>query len=334
MTREPHDVEDSDLDCDAILQYLNANHTDTIRLLAQFATGRVDLSKATIAALDSVGCELSFLPLPIDGAAVHRLDFTMTATTSDDVRSEVFALVRRARAAAEPAEPTTSLERIVADVEALPTYRCKVASTRSITPAIREITLGGGLDGFNDLGVDQYVRLLDANFTIRRYRPEDGEVDIWFVLHGRGPATAWAATARPGDDVELWGPRAAFEPPADTASYLLVSDETGLAAVASILEHLGGRVPVTVLVEVRDVRHRVDLPAGPLVEVEWTFRGAALPGTGTALLDAVVSRTPSSTGLYAFGAGEARQMATIRRHLRESCDMTADATMIGAYWRR
>ena len=49
---------------------------------------------------------------------------------------------------------------------------------------------------------------------------------------------------RPGDPVALWGPRTAFDPPAGTDWYLLVADDTGLPAVAAIIESLSPGTPV------------------------------------------------------------------------------------------
>ena len=36
-----------------------------------------------------------------------------------------------------------------------------------------------------------------AYYTVRAWRPEVAELDILFVLHGDGPASAWAARATP-----------------------------------------------------------------------------------------------------------------------------------------
>ena len=78
-----------------------------------------------------------------------------------------------------------------------------------------------------------------AYYTVRRWDPERQRLHLQFVLHDDpGPAATWAARAEVGDPVALWGPRTAFDPPPGTDRYVLCADETGLPAVAAILEWL------------------------------------------------------------------------------------------------
>jgi NADPH-dependent ferric siderophore reductase len=146
--------------------------------------------------------------------------------------------------------------------------------------------------------------------------------------------SGWARHAAVGDRVALWGPRQAFEPPEDATSYLLVGDETGLAAFAAVLDHADGGVPVTVIVESDDGAPVVDLPARPKDTVQWVTRDGAELGTGTALVDAVRSRTLDTAGLYAYGAAESREISAVRKHLRHTLAMRATQVQMVGYWRR
>lgn len=47
---------------------------------------------------------------------------------------------------------------------------------------------------------------LSREYTVRRWSPEDGELDIDFVKHGIGVGTTWAYRAEPGDRIHLTGP--------------------------------------------------------------------------------------------------------------------------------
>ena len=114
-----------------------------------------------------------------------------------------------------------------------------------------------------------------AYYTVRAWRPEVAELDMLFVLHGEGHASGWAARARRGDPVALWGPRTGYHPPADTDWLLLVADETGLPAVAVILEQLPAGMPARVLAEVADEHEHQDLPVRQGVEVTWLHRDGA-----------------------------------------------------------
>src|SRR5215210_8433085 len=132
-------------------------------------------------------------------------------------------------------------------------------------------------------------------YTIRALRPELGEVDVDFVLHGAtGPASAWAETAAPGDEVVLVGPNARFpgptggvewRPPADAARLLIAGDETAVPAISAIAESLPGDRTARVLLEVPEWGDVLDLILPPGVHVTWLPRGVAPRG---ALLTAAV----------------------------------------------
>lgn len=122
-------------------------------------------------------------------------------------------------------------------------------------------------------------------YTLREVRPEQGEVDIEFVLHVyNGPASSWVSRARAGDRLQLIAPNAAFAgesggyewlPPADVQQVLLAADETALPAALGILESLA-RQPtppaVQAFFEVPLDADFQDLSAFPFVTVHWLSR--------------------------------------------------------------
>lgn len=208
-------------------------------------------------------------------------------------------------------------------------------------------------------------------YTIRALRPETGEVDIDFVLHGEtGPASRWATHARVGDRIGLLAPDAQvadssqgfeWKPPADVQRVLLVADDTALPAVASILEDLA-RWPHPPQVQAfLEVAHDADvLPlAAPVgAQLFWLAReGAAY---GQLLQQAVQARvgplglraaeqhlaeididqdilweqaSAQGGGLYAWVAGEAGAVMAIRRHLVKDCGIDKRAITFMGYWR-
>jgi NADPH-dependent ferric siderophore reductase len=127
-------------------------------------------------------------------------------------------------------------------------------------------------------------------YTVRAVRPELGEVDIDFALHGRtGPASRWALEAQLGDAIVIYGPNAQhggpyggvdFLPPAHTAAYLLAGDPTALPAIASILETLPSTSRGIALLE---VEHASDAQAvgtaPPGIRVDVLVRRAQEPGS-------------------------------------------------------
>jgi NADPH-dependent ferric siderophore reductase len=280
----------------------------------------------------------------------------------DDVQLQMFGHLAAARAA-DPDGELTSMEREMAQQDAIPTRVVTVTAVADVAPGIRQITVGG-IRGHVPLGPDDFFLMilpreglehqLDgtlvfadfmalpedekpgwAYYTCRRFRPETGEMDLWFVLHDHdGAVSGWARHAEVGDRLAMWGPREAFEPPADATSYLLVGDETGLGAFAAILDAADGGPPVHVVVESTDGTPVLDLPARAKDTVQWVSRDGAAHGEGTALVAAVAALALDTTRLYAYGAAESREVTAVRKHLRRTLGMPAVQVQMVGYWRR
>jgi NADPH-dependent ferric siderophore reductase len=62
-----------------------------------------------------------------------------------------------------------------------------------------------GDDGL--VSFDPAAPLIMRTYTARAFRPEVNEVDIDVFVHGDGPASTWAATARPGEEIAVTSPR-------------------------------------------------------------------------------------------------------------------------------
>jgi NADPH-dependent ferric siderophore reductase len=136
-----------------------------------------------------------------------------------------------------------------------------------------------------------------------------------------------------GEPVGLWGPRTAWAPPAGTDWYLLTGDETGLPAIAAILESLPAGTSAKVFVETTGTTDRVELPADPSVEVTWIDRGPEPAGTTTLLADAVRTMPWPDGTAYAWGGGESRAMTAIRKYVRHEIGLPRDAVSMTGYWR-
>jgi len=268
--------------------------------------------------------------------------------------------------ALEQADTAAFQETQAPQLAAAATRVTEVAAVRDVVPGLREVTFrGGDLATFTPLSADTFLYLLlppparpdlvvDASFTwerafampeeerpvgayytVRRWRPEVAEMDVWMVLHGDdGPASAWAARAQVGDRVALWGPRSAFVPPAGTDRLLLVADETGLPAVAAILEQRPAGQPAHVIAEVEDEAHQPPLPLDDAVTVEWVHRRGAAPGTTTLLLDAVVALPPLQGTPYVWGGAESRTLTKVRKEIRVNRGLPREQVSLVGYWRR
>ncbi len=126
------------------------------------------------------------------------------------------------------------------------------------------------------------------NYTVRRHRPEAGEIDVDVVLHEPpGPASRWAADVPLGAVVGYAGPRVDYAPRDGIDWLLLCSDETALPAIAAILETPDVPSQVLAVVEIAGAHEElaVDLPAGG--ELRWVHRDGAPAGTTSHLADAL-----------------------------------------------
>ena len=197
----------------------------------------------------------------------------------------------------------------------------EVKSVGRIAPKMLRITVGGEeLAGFVSAAHDDHVKLFfpqpgqakpvlpssspngpvyptDAprpaarDYTPRRYDPAAGTLAIDFVLHGDGPATSWAAQARPGDFLGAGGPRGSFIVPDDFDWYLLAGDDTALPAIGRRLEELPPGTRALVVVEVADPGEEQRFDTRTRLDMQWLHRGDAAAseksGSQSLLHDAV-----------------------------------------------
>ncbi|SMF15553.1 NADPH-dependent ferric siderophore reductase [Cellulosimicrobium cellulans J34] len=184
---------------------------------------------------------------------------------------------------------------------------------------------------------------ISREMTVRATRVVDGvaEVDVDWVLHGDdvpgappgepgGPASAWAARAAAGDEVVLAGPSTTRGVPDGVGRLLLVGDETGLPALARWVDAVGPDVPVTAIVEIGDAVDEAFVEAElGRASVEILYR---TDGPGQ-LAEAVRALGPLDADEHVVGAGEATDLAAVRRDLRRS-GVRPDRLDVRGYWRR
>lgn len=286
-------------------------------------------------------------------------------------------------------------------------FRARVSAISDLTPSFRRFTFSGhDLADYGDPGFDQRVKVvfptertpiddmptgedwwtlwreMDEDrrppfrtYTTRYVRADAGEVDVDMVAHDvLGPASAWIARARVGDEVLIFGPTTAhtgisygidFVPPAHTDEILLAGDETAAPAIAVILEQLPPEARGVIVLEVPDPADAAYLPPHPGFE----FHVAARTGDTRhahligAVEDAAAQLAPAGRGaeveevdidrdilwevprtakggaalkrapLYAWLAGEAGAIKTLRHHLVTTQGVDRRAVAFMGYWR-
>lgn len=238
----------------------------------------------------------------------------------------------------------------------------EVVRTAMVGAGLLRVTLGGpGTEGFEAHAPDEHVKLIfpdpdgslrlperngamlrwprpalaTRQYTVRRYDPGTGEIDIDVALHAGGLASEWASGARPGAVMHIAGPPGGLIVPPSYDCYLLAGDITALPAIARRLEELPGSAKGWAFVEVTDAAEEIELPAPEGFEVRWLHRGDLPPGTGDALVRAVTAvSVPKGERAYVWVAGEAGLIKPLRRWVRDELGLEKADHDITGYWKR
>jgi NADPH-dependent ferric siderophore reductase len=191
----------------------------------------------------------------------------------------------------------------------------------------------------DQLGYLKYLRMPSAtrphmrNYTVRSLRPDAGELDVDFVVHGdEGIATRWVQRAEPGSHVAILDQGRGYDIPDGTEAHLLVGDETALPAIAGILRDLPRDVRGAAWIEVPDAADAQETGAPDGVEVRWITRPAG-SRPGATVLDAVRAAPLPAGRLAAYLAGEQALPAALRRWLVNEHQVPKSAITFQGYWR-
>ena len=147
-------------------------------------------------------------------------------------------------------------------------------------------------------------------------------------IHGDGPASGVGRAGGPGDPVALWGPRTAYHPPDAPTWLLLAADETGLPAVAVILEQLPDGMPARVVAEVADGTSTRTCPSAGRRRGHVAATATAPRPARRRCWPTPCRARPGPPGTpYVWGGGESRTMTAVRRHVRDDRGLDRDACL-------
>ncbi|MFI6938459.1 SIP domain-containing protein [Streptomyces sp. NPDC050418] len=177
-------------------------------------------------------------------------------------------------------------------------------------------------------------RPLSRAYTVRRWDPEAGELDIDFVKHGVGAGTTWAYRTRPGDRIHLSGPSTSKALPVGADWWLVAGDDTALPAIGRLLDELPSDARAQVFIEIAEEGHRQELRELPGVEVTWLVRSEVTTGNASPLTEAVRAAQWWSGQAFGWLAGEHTAVRDIRRHLVEDRGVPKEDIDFAGYWRR
>jgi NADPH-dependent ferric siderophore reductase len=246
------------------------------------------------------------------------------------------------------ADPTTQTDTssLVARLgPGVSAWDLEVVATTRLTPTMRRIrcTAPGLIELSYLPGQDMMLAVptpADGSFrrryTIRSFDPTlpAPAIDLDVVLHGDGPAAAWAASVQPGGRIEAIGPRGkvTVDPGADW--HLFAGDDSAIPASLAMAESLLNPDQAIVILEVdgaadEQVAHTA---TGREVPVQWLRRAGEDPASGANLVAALSALTlPAGQG-HAYLAGELGVVADMRRTLLE-LGLTPEQISAKPYWR-
>lgn len=193
------------------------------------------------------------------------------------------------------------------------------------------------------LGMGSYLKFLTSpsgtrpvfrSYTVRDFRPEIGELDIDFVVHGdQGVAGPWASRVEPGERIAILDQGRGFDPLPDADFHLLVGDESAMPAIAGILRDLPRDARGLAIIEVpqTDDAQLVEGPDG--IEVRWLARADTRAAPGAKALEALRAFVPERPAtLSAYVVGEQTLATEGRRHLVAAGVPKPRIAFVG-YWR-
>jgi NADPH-dependent ferric siderophore reductase len=221
------------------------------------------------------------------------------------------------------------------------TRQLEVVAVRDLTPRMRRVQLTGpDLDRFDYLpGQDMALTFrrgdtppVRRRYTIRHFDPDRQRLDLDFVLHGDGPGMRWAQAARPGDSIEVVGPRGKITVVRDAAWHLFAGDATAVPGALAMMEALPLDVPAAAFLQVDGPEERQSVDRNREPQITWHYEvpsANSVAGLAAALAAAML---PAARG-HAYLAGEVALVIALKAALL-SHGWAADDISAKAYWNR
>lgn len=217
----------------------------------------------------------------------------------------------------------------------------EVRRMEAVTPLMRRVVLGGpALAGFDSPAPDDHIKLFlptpggmeRRDYTPRAHDGAAGELAVDFALHEAGPATTWALSARPGDTLEIAGPRGSLLVPNDFDWWLLLGDETALPAIGRRVEALPHGTQVTTLATVTGPAEEQRWTTPANLVARWAHRPAARADDPAPLLHALEGFVPPPGDGFVWVAAEATVARALRAHVRDRMAHPPEWTKASGYW--
>ncbi|WP_308721342.1 siderophore-interacting protein [Komagataeibacter xylinus] len=219
--------------------------------------------------------------------------------------------------------------------------RLWVAGTERLSPHMIRVTLSGPeLAGFTSPAPDDHIRiflpdhageLTRRDYTPRHYDAAAGTLVLDFVNHEGGPAAAWARAAKPGDVLEIGGPRGSRIIRGRIDHWLLIGDETALPAIGRRVEALPAEALVTTIIAVPGPEDEQVFTSCAAHAAHWVHRPLAEAAQAHGLL-AVLRQVPLVRRSFVWVGAEAGVARAVRQCLIAEKKVPAAWIRAAGYW--
>lgn len=118
---------------------------------------------------------------------------------------------------------------------------------------------------------------LHRHITIRRFRPELGEIDLDFILHDEGFKTEWVKNIPIGTQMRMIGPHGGVEISEEYDRYKILVDEIGFTGVSRWLERTSSVAPKDVFVKIPSASSKVPVPECAGLNLTWLVQDEGDP---------------------------------------------------------
>jgi NADPH-dependent ferric siderophore reductase len=201
--------------------------------------------------------------------------------------------------------------------------------------SVRVLIPGAGRDGLEIPEWDgNRFHLRDGTRpTLRTLTPRadaPGRIRLDVVVHGRGAAATWAATAPLGSPAAVSGPARGWTVAPDAEALVIGGDETAYCALTQILEATPAATAVTVWLETGAPDADPPLPGRPGGTVHRLVADPSAPGRRLA---EQLGRVELPASAYLWAAGEAAAMQTVRQELFQVRGVPRDRATLRGYWK-
>jgi len=239
-------------------------------------------------------------------------------------------------------------------------YQLLVSQSQRISPNMQRVTLKGqDLAEFPAGHEGSYVKLLFPiegqsalpsteeikagakvimrTYTVRKFNLNALELDIDLVLHGEqeeisGPASTWAAQAKPGDTMLMYGPGKIKTANLGADWFLFAGDMTALPAISCQLEQLPKNAMGYAVIEINSEQDQQPLQKPDGIDITWIINPH--PNTENTVLSDAVKAIPWLSGTPSIWAAcEFSNMRLLRGYFKKDQKIPREQLYISSYWK-